>query len=785
MEFPSFKRSYGMVVAAAGLGLVLTCAPQPAIAQVVESADQPVSQAAKTGAKSAQNSALTSEKSAVASTAPIKAEAQDDKALSQQDNSATSGKPVTGVSKFDDKSQSGVKADSKTNTSEAQPSEKPVASEGQTGTQTEEKDSVDNKPTNPEANKETEQSDSSETGSASAKSEAEADEKDKAAATAAAPDNDVMAPDHVKNGWQGDTYYQDGKKANGWVVTNSFNGGGEKERYWFNDGKLFKGGLFEADKKSSWWAYSKDSGEVVRGKYSVGQNIYLADNDGRLWKPGWHVTSEFSGGTRERYYVDKDSHSAVKGYSSDGWKHYTKDDGTVARGVTKVGNKVYLADNDGKILVNPGWNVTSAFTGGTLERYWVGSDHAATVGLSNEGWRHYTKDDGTVARGVTKVGNKVYLANNDGKLLLNPGWNVTGVFSGGNLQRYWIGTDYAATVGLSNSGWAHFTLDDGSVSRGKTAYDGHILLSNNDGKLASGAGWLVTGKYDNDGLQRYWLEALSNAKGFFGAKTGFFKVSGSSYYGIANEGYVLRGKRTVSDHVLLADNDGKLANKAGWLVTSKYDNNGLERYWLEKVPGAGDYYGAKTGLFTLGDGTIHYGFSGVGYVERNARVWHGDNYYSANNDGLLTVINNWYAKSVKSYVNWMLGIAADDSHGYDQIWRWGEKGDYDCSSFVVTALDQAGVDVYGATYTGNMRSQLTRGRIRWYRDLSKIKRGDILLNEGHHTAVYLGDGMVVNASQNEHNGAVGGQPGDQTGREIWVRPYVNFPWDGFLRLIDE
>ena len=48
--------------------------------------------------------------------------------------------------------------------------------------------------------------------------------------------------------------------------------------------------------------------------------------------------------------------------------------------------------------------------------------------------------------------------------------------------------------------------------------------------------------------------------------------------------------------------------------------------------------------------------------------------------------------------------AQDNSHGYDQANRWGP--DYDCSSAVIQAWQNAGVPVKskGATYTGNMYS---------------------------------------------------------------------------------
>ena len=52
-------------------------------------------------------------------------------------------------------------------------------------------------------------------------------------------------------------------------------------------------------------------------------------------------------------------------------------------------------------------------------------------------------------------------------------------------------------------------------------------------------------------------------------------------------------------------------------------------------------------------------------------------------------------------------IAADDTHGYDQLFRWNEKGDFDCSSLVISSCEAVNVPVkskYGATWTGNMKS---------------------------------------------------------------------------------
>ena len=140
-------------------------------------------------------------------------------------------------------------------------------------------------------------------------------------------------------------------------------------------------------------------------------------------------------------------------------------------------------------------------------------------------------------------------------------------------------------------------------------------------------------------------------------------------------------------------------------------------------------------------------------------------------------------------LNWMVWMANDDSHGYDQIYRWGERGDYDCSSAVIRAWEQAGVPVEsnGATYTGNMKNIF---KACGFSDVTNevnlsngdgLQPGDVLLNEIHHTAMYVGNGQLVHASINELGRAISGQSGDQTGREFCIRSYYNYPWNVVLR----
>ena len=140
---------------------------------------------------------------------------------------------------------------------------------------------------------------------------------------------------------------------------------------------------------------------------------------------------------------------------------------------------------------------------------------------------------------------------------------------------------------------------------------------------------------------------------------------------------------------------------------------------------------------------------------------------------------------IDNAINFAVTIANDNSHGYDQIKRWGK--DYDCSSLVISAYENAGVPVKanGATYTGNMKSAFIKCGFKallYYRGIDLIK-GDVLLNEQHHTAMYIGSGQIVQASINEKGTATGGKTGDQTGREIAVSPFYEYSkgWQYVLR----
>lgn len=130
---------------------------------------------------------------------------------------------------------------------------------------------------------------------------------------------------------------------------------------------------------------------------------------------------------------------------------------------------------------------------------------------------------------------------------------------------------------------------------------------------------------------------------------------------------------------------------------------------------------------------------------------------------------------IEKAVKWAIDIANDDTHGYDQTYRYGP--DYDCSSLTISAFEQAGIKLKtaGATSTRDMGNVMLSLGFKIITN-GKYKRGDVLLIAGSHVCLYIGDGKIVNASWNEFKGVTGGQTGDQTGTEICVRSYYSDNW---------
>lgn len=451
--------------------------------------------------------------------------------------------------------------------------------------------------------------------------------------------------------WQ---YYANGRvRKNAWLVTGVRPGATADtglERYWLDaEGNLAVGRLIdpksETDGGSGYYAYATDDGTVVRGLWkndikgsSDNGNVYLADNDGRLENPGWVVTDDFGQGL-QRYYIDAEEHSAVPGYSEDGWGHYTRPEGYVVRGKFDTGaGTVVLADNDGRTATGSGWLVTNKYDG-ELQRYYLNGKGAARSSYFYVGNERYfgLGGEGYVLRGagVGVDGARLY-ADNDGKLARSE-WVVTDQLGQG-LQRYWFDSngamthDRLITPEKDGSSWLSYATSEGYVLRGASTEGGVKRYADNDGRLSNG--WVITGAFTNGALERYWQQ-----DGQF--VTNKLIDAGSGWFAYAKDSAaVVRGKFTVDGKTYLANNDGRLESP-GWVITDKYDN-GMERYYIDA-----DEHAAVEGFSN--DGWAHYTTSDGTVLRGTLKTNNG--LLIADNDGKLLEVTHEAGWSDDYYLN--------------------------------------------------------------------------------------------------------------------------------------
>jgi len=131
--------------------------------------------------------------------------------------------------------------------------------------------------------------------------------------------------------------------------------------------------------------------------------------------------------------------------------------------------------------------------------------------------------------------------------------------------------------------------------------------------------------------------------------------------------------------------------------------------------------------------------------------------------------------------------------GYDQHNRLAfyDGGETDCSALVIIVCERSGLlpgnDIrkkIGATYTGDMRKNFKKQGWKEYTKLTEaeLKPGDVLLDPGHHTVMYVGKGEIAQARIDENGNEWGGESGRaENGRETVVSDYYNRPWPYILR----
>lgn len=118
---------------------------------------------------------------------------------------------------------------------------------------------------------------------------------------------------------------------------------------------------------------------------------------------------------------------------------------------------------------------------------------------------------------------------------------------------------------------------------------------------------------------------------------------------------------------------------------------------------------------------------------------------------------------VEAMIAWALETAADDTHGYSRFERFGPN--YDCSSFVSTALMEGGFELDTYLFPDQMVDVLPEfGFVLYEKGETEPQRGDILVQPFVHVEICMGGGDCVSAHQDYDDG-----PEDTTGHEIEYR----------------
>ena len=106
-------------------------------------------------------------------------------------------------------------------------------------------------------------------------------------------------------------------------------------------------------------------------------------------------------------------------------------------------------------------------------------------------------------------------------------------------------------------------------------------------------------------------------------------------------------------------------------------------------------------------------------------------------------------EKMDSVATWAVNTANNPNIGYGGTGVGVGHSKYDCSGFVLTAYEQAGINTGGADGTSNMIERMTAtGHFVYIPGVFKIddlQPGDILIDKGNHTELYVGNGQVAAA----------------------------------------
>lgn len=344
--------------------------------------------------------------------------------------------------------------------------------------------------------------------------------------------------------------------------------------------------------------YAGADGKLISGVAKISGDYYYFDTDSKELEknPRWinyqgNIYHSSPGG---KLYKERFIHYSVKS------NYYLQSNATVARGPVLIGNSLYCADtNTGEILKQARWvNYGN-------KSYYVNSDGVAYrnrfIHFSVKS-RYYLYGDGTVAKGIFKVGSNIYFGDpNTGEVLNKARWID---YAG---ERYHSNNEGALYKNRSihYSAASNYYLDsNGKLLKGLFEYGGKTYCGDpQTGEVLKKSRWVdLNGK-------RYHTDR--NGALYKGR---FIHYSTASDYYLAGDGSLQKGVVSVGSRLYFADpKTGEIFHKSRWI---EYNGN---RYMTDTngMLYAGRFVSDYRGEYYLhSNGRAAKGWSWIGEFQR-------------------------------------------------------------------------------------------------------------------------------------------------------------------------
>ena len=436
-------------------------------------------------------------------------------------------------------------------------------------------------------------------------------------------------------------------------------------------------GCYIADKNGQLTQVTKDGWFLFDGDYYYVENGQLKTNGAYKINGSWYafgytgkmcVDSDFNGFGSSLYYRAK---ADGKLYCSEWYQddeknwYYYKEDASMARGTTKIGETTYYFDVDGVLKANGAVEVGDSYRLADENGSWIQTPGWVCV---SDSW-YYILNDGTLYTGILEENGATYylspkMAKNVGLLEVDGvAYQIAenglatkaadGFYPGDVLNHlYYVSGGRIATKGWLNvdGNWYYFAEKDNlgiyhAVAGTNETIDGKLYHFNSDGTMAS-SGW---GLYD-DGS---WYYAFASGE----LATGDVTI-GSTIYHFDENGKTQRGLVVENGICKLYSENGILqetGNAQGWSLLG------------------GNYYYLKDGALLknvsrrLSDGKW-YGFDATGKMRTN--IIADGRFYGktgAAQTGWFTVAGKWYyASSVNALLKTGLHVINGAEYYFDR-----------------------------------------------------------------------------------------------------------------------